>query len=429
MNKVDIIKLAKALKRKFKKKTVHYVSYCRRIERIKTDKRICAMTFDDGPTYASDITKALVETLNEFGAKGTFDVIGTTENNYPDEEGVIGTPSWSGVHFDHYPKFNADKEAGAENCPELIKLIIDGGHEITNHTYSHVLFGKKNVIYSKRNTLDNFDEVCRDVEKLHTLLRDTHGYEMKYSRPPHYVDKIKGGFTSYDVYSSMNYNYLAASFDGAGWLPCNSEEEEIEAMVAPLRRALEENPDSLCGQIIFQKDGYNMALRPPVKEGLKLQLELLKNYGYKVVSVTDLLSESPFADVGRDDADFEIFNQLLKSRAIAFTDNTLRPDSPMTRGELAMLLAPRDIAVNKRLEYIKSNTALPYRLKATHPYSSAMVWAIDNGYIPAVKGKSQPDGYVDSTVLKSCEKFFNRSVFSKETITRREILLSYKNIF
>lgn len=429
MNKVDIIKLAKKLKRKFKKKTVHYVSYCRRIERIKTDKRVCSMTFDDGPTYASNITASLVETLNEFGAKGTFDVIGTTENNYPDTEGKIGTPSWSGIHFDHYPKFNADKEAGAENCPELIKLILDGGHEITNHTYSHVLFGKKNVIYSKRHTLDNFDEACEDVEKLHRLLLDNYGYEMKFSRPPHYVDRIKGGFSSYDAYSRLGYNYLAASFDGAGWLPCDKEEEEIEAMLTPLKKALEENPDSLCGQIIFQKDGYNMALRAPVKEGLKRQLDLLNCYGYKVVGINDLLDESPFADVGRDDKDFDAFNQLLKCHAIAFTDNTLRPDTHMTRGELAMLIAPKEIAVNKRLEYIKNNISLPYGIKPSHPYSSAMVWAIDNGYLSTVKGKALSDGLVDSTDFKNCSEFFIKTDFSNENITRREVLLSYKNIF
>ena len=29
--------------------TEHRVSYVRRIERVRTDKKICAMTFDDGP--------------------------------------------------------------------------------------------------------------------------------------------------------------------------------------------------------------------------------------------------------------------------------------------------------------------------------------------------------------------------------------------
>ena len=28
---------------------------------------------------------------------------------------------------------------------------------------------------------------------------------MTMARPPHYVDKIEGGFTSYDAYDQMNY--------------------------------------------------------------------------------------------------------------------------------------------------------------------------------------------------------------------------------
>ena len=421
MNKVDLIKIAKALKNKIKRKPVHYVSYCRRIERVKTDKRICAMTFDDGPTYDAEITKTLVETLNEFNAVGTFDVIGTTEGNYPDVEGKVGTPTWSGTKYDHYPRFNADKTAGAVNCPDLIDMIISSGHEITNHTYSHILFGKKNVIYSKRNTLSSFDKVYDDVKKLHEHLKNNHGYEMSFSRPPHYVDKIKGGFTSYDAYAKMGYQYLAASFDGAGWLPCESEEKEIEAMVEPLERALRENPDALCGQIIFQKDGYNMGLRAPVKEGLRRQLEVLGKYGYEVVGVSKLLEESPFADIGRDDEDFEVFARLVKACAIAFNDNTLRPDKEMTKGELAMLIAPREIAVDKRIDNIKASARLPYGIKATHPYSSALVWAINEGYFENTNATLSLDD------VARCRDFFE--VDKIKNLTRREIYKNLRQIF
>ena len=44
-------------------------------------------------------------------------------------------------------------------------------------------------------------------------------------------------------------------------------------MVEPMKRALEADPDALVGQIIFQKDGYNMSRRTPVAFGLKQQLE------------------------------------------------------------------------------------------------------------------------------------------------------------
>lgn len=418
MSKVDLIKLAKSLKRKFNRNSASYVSYCRRIERVRTDKRICAMTFDDGPTYDADITATLVDILDSFGAKGTFDVIGTTEHNYPDIEGKIGTPAWGGVRYDHYPRFNKDKIGGSKNCPELIQKILLSGHEITNHTYSHVLFGKKNVIYSKRHTLQGFDEVYNDVMSLHNLLSDKHGYSMRFSRPPHYVDKIIGGFTSYDVYAKIGYNYLAASFDGAGWLPCETEEDEISAMVEPIRTTLERDPDALCGQIIFQKDGYNMALRAPVKEGLMHQLKLLNQYGYKVVTVSELMAESPFKDVGREDDDFDYFNMLQRTKPIVFSDNTLRLDQPMTKGELAMLIAPRDVSVDKRIEYIKRNKPLPYSVKATHPYSAAMIWAKDNGHLDSFSGN------VSETDFEKCSDFFK---YVPNKLTRREIYKAFKH--
>ena len=67
-------------------------------------------------------------------------------------------------------------------------------------------------------------------------------------------------------------------------------------MVEPMRTALAKDPDFFCGQIIFQKDGCNMARRTPIAFALDQQLALLREYGYTVVPVDELLRESPFAD-------------------------------------------------------------------------------------------------------------------------------------
>ena len=82
-------------------------------------------------------------------------------------------------------------------------------------------------------------------------MRERYGYTLTLARPPHYVDKMAGGFTSYDVYERMGYQYMAASFDGAGWLPSTHEDPEaalqaeIDAMVEPMRKALEKGPGLL----------------------------------------------------------------------------------------------------------------------------------------------------------------------------------------
>ena len=355
---------------------VHRVSYTRRIEQVRTDKRILAMTFDDGPMdmpcvpdlfEGRSLTDVILDTLEEFGAKGTFDVIGDTSDNYPDEAGTVGSAAWGGIRYDHYPDLGCDDKGGAVHNDRLIRRILDGGHQITNHGYRHIIFGKKPFVYGKRVFLGSFDKAVEDLSRLHEFMKTNYGYEITMSRPPHYVDRVEGGLSSYDVYDALGYQYMAASFDGAGWLPMSGSSEneafkaEVRAMVEPVQTALEKDPDCFCGQIIFQKDGYNMAKRTPVAVGLRLQLELLQKYGYRVVTVQELMEESPFADVGRDDPNFEVFETLQKNHAIVYSDNRLRPDARMTVGELAMLLCPKEALLEARRKAATDKNATTYR--------------------------------------------------------------------
>ena len=354
----------------------HHVSYTRRIEQVKTDRRILAMTFDDGPMdmpcspdlfEGKSLTDVILDTLDEFGAKGTFDVIGDTSDNYPDEAGAVGSAAWGGIKYDHYPDLGCDAKGGAVHNDRLIRRILDSGHQITNHGYRHIIFGKKPFVYGKRVFLGSFDKAIEDLSRLHDYIKTEYGYDITMSRPPHYVDRVEGGLTSYDVYDALEYQYMAASFDGAGWLPATGSdgntafEAEVRAMAEPVKIALEKDPDFFCGQIIFQKDGYNMAKRTPVAVGLRRQLELLAQYGYQVVTVQELLEESPFADVGRDDPDFDTFEKLQRSHAVVYSDNRLRPDERMTMGELAMLLCPKEKLLKCRRKAASDKKATTYR--------------------------------------------------------------------
>ncbi len=199
----------------------------------------------------------------------------------------------------------------------------------------------------------------------------------------------------------MNYQYMAASFDGAGWLPSTHTDPEqalqaeVQAMIDPIRHALEKDPDFFCGQIIFQKDGYNMAKRTPVAFALGEQLKVLQEYGYQVVSVRELMEESPFADVGRDDPLFEKLVELAKEHAIVFSDNHLRLDDKMTIGELAMLLAPKKEAISRRVAKIRKD-------KKADAYDGALSWCQENGILPtSVKAEqfveSLPEAHFEQT--------------------------------
>ena len=186
-----IVKLGKKGKKIVKKIITpaekHYVGYTRRIERVKTGERICAMTFDDGPMglpaspdrfEGKTLTDVLLDTLAQYGAKGSFDVIGDTSENYPDEAGKLGSAAWGGVKFDHYPDIHCDDKGGAVHNDRLIRRMLDEGHQITNHGYRHIIFGKKPFVYGAREYLPGFDAAVADLTRLDTLMRERYGYTL-----------------------------------------------------------------------------------------------------------------------------------------------------------------------------------------------------------------------------------------------------------
>lgn len=103
---------------------------------VKLNGKKVYLTFDDGPSaYTSDI----LDVLSEKGVKATFFVVGKEEKYYPD-----------------------------------YKRIVDEGHTLAMHSYSHVY---KQVYAS----LDDFKD---DVERLHRLIYNVTGYDSKVYRFP-----------------------------------------------------------------------------------------------------------------------------------------------------------------------------------------------------------------------------------------------------
>ena len=148
-----------------------------------------------------------------------------------------------------------------------------------------------------------------------------------------------------------------------------------------------------------------MAKRTPVAYGLKKQLELLKKYGYEVVTVAELTEESPFADVGRDHPLFEKLVALSKERGIVYSDNKLRLDAPMTQGELAMLLCPKTESIARR------NAQIQKTGKTVHRYFGAMDWCTEQGLL---KKGTKPDASLTAlpeTYFEPCKDFSRGSVY------------------
>lgn len=90
---------------------------------LKTNDKVVYLTFDDGPE--PKITEYILELLESYKAKATFFCTGLNIENYP----------------------------------ELYKMLVDNGHSIGNHSYSHINLAKA----------DN-NEYVSDVTKCRNLI-------------------------------------------------------------------------------------------------------------------------------------------------------------------------------------------------------------------------------------------------------------------
>ena len=104
-------------------------------------KNQVAITFDDGPN--AEFTPQILELLKAHHAKATFFCIGKH----------------------------------AEQQPELVQQIIEEGHTIGNHTYTHSDFFD---FYNKQN-------VIAEIKNTNTIISSIINKEMKLFRPPYGV--------------------------------------------------------------------------------------------------------------------------------------------------------------------------------------------------------------------------------------------------
>jgi len=88
----------------FKKDRYYYEKKGEMIWEVRTDHKMIAFTFDDGPDKVQTIQ--ILDLLEKYEAKATFFVIGNRVMKYP----------------------------------EIVKRIVQEGHEVANHTYNHVYF-------------------------------------------------------------------------------------------------------------------------------------------------------------------------------------------------------------------------------------------------------------------------------------------------
>lgn len=105
------------------------------IDRVNTDKKLIALTFDDGED--TETLTAILDNLQQFGVKATFFTNGQTQ-------------------------------------PHLLQRIVNEGHQLSNHTYSHY-----------DSTELTAEELTKELEMLEEYVLETTGVSTKpYFRAP-----------------------------------------------------------------------------------------------------------------------------------------------------------------------------------------------------------------------------------------------------
>ncbi len=193
---------------------------------VGTDEKIIALTFDDGPH--PKYTDEILDVLGKYNVKATFFVIGKN----------------------------------AESYPKKLKRIADEGHEIGNHTYSHVTAGKSSK-----------ESFSLELEKTHGIIKKITGKDTVLFRPPTGYCNT----TAVKVAAEMNYKIIVWTVDTKDWMHTG-------------RDSIVKNVKSYAtgGCIILFHDFISSP--SPTPSALSALIPHLLSEGYRFVTVSELLS-------------------------------------------------------------------------------------------------------------------------------------------
>ena len=182
-------------------------------------KKAAAITFDDGP---SEYTRGLIEGLNARGAHATFFTVGSNVERYP----------------------------------ELLQMMVDGGHQIGNHTYNHPVMTSLGEYYWRN-----------EIAVTDTAIQNACGQTATAFRPPY------GAFTYY-MAASVDKTFTIWSVDTLDWKTKNFYSVQNEIIT-----------NTTDGSIILLHDLYKTSVDAALSA-----IDILQNEGYVFVTVDELLT-------------------------------------------------------------------------------------------------------------------------------------------
>lgn len=192
---------------------------------VPTERRMIALTFDDGPHPR--LTPRILEILDRYGVRATFFLIGKNVSDYP----------------------------------SAARLIAERGHEIGNHTYSHVRLDRVSPSRAE-------EELARCSEAIEQVC----GVRPTLFRPP------EGGISEelLGVCAEAGYRAILWSIDTRDWESKN-ESRIVSRVLSRVRP----------GDVILLHDFIGTNSRTP--EALEIILPELLAQGYEFVTVSELI--------------------------------------------------------------------------------------------------------------------------------------------
>lgn len=202
------------------------------VSRGAWDKKVVALTFDDGPD--DKYTPQIMDILDRNQVKGTFFLVGSL----------------------------------IERHPAVVKKLVANGHQVAGHGWSH----------SNLKNLDR-DQILSELDQTSLSFRNVLGLEPLMFRPPY-------GGLSPDVMkeaSARGYTSVIWNADSLDWYS-RSADSILASALADTRRG---------SIILMHSSGVNL---DATLEALPKLIYTLKAQGYTLVTVSELLGKSSYRE-------------------------------------------------------------------------------------------------------------------------------------
>lgn len=186
-----------------------------------------ALTFDDGPHPV--YTGKILDVLEKYDVKATFFIIGENAKYYKD----------------------------------TLMKIVNKGHELGNHTFSHAIIKGKSAV-----------DIMEEIEGCRNAIYDICGENTVLFRPP---GGIMADVTAEDGEMFENYDIILWSIDTMDWA-CHEPQKIAEYVIN----------NTKSGDIILMHD--YIGKDSPTPEALEIIIPSLIARGYEFVTVGELIS-------------------------------------------------------------------------------------------------------------------------------------------